>query len=182
MLVLTLAAATATTKFTTTAKVTTVFSTAEVEQCGNIRIPQMTVTPSGVLLAAQCRKANHTTNSTGLGDDMVRAKVVTKFSSDLGQTWGPMKVLTPIAHSHGQVVYDAVRKRVLLRGHPALKYGVLFVDGDDVTGGGLTLEHKIAGGMPDPRVPGDECAASGDDHAAPGDDDQLAFLEKCKSS
>ena len=54
-----------------------------------------------------------------------------------------------------------------------LKYGVLFVDGDDVTGGGLTLEHKIAEGMPDPRVPGDECAASGDDHAARGDDDHV---------
>ena len=55
-----------------------------------------------------------------------------------------------------------------------LKYGVLFVDGDDVTGGGSTLENKIAAGaMTDPRVPGDECAASGDDHAAPGDDDHV---------
>ena len=92
-----------------------IFTAAELQQCGNIRIPQMTVTPTGVLLSAQCRHANQTSGTpTKLGDNMIHAKVVTKFSDDFGVRWGPMQVLTPIAHSHGQVVYDAVRKRVLL--------------------------------------------------------------------
>ena len=38
----------------------TVFTKEEVAQCGDIRIPQMTVTPSGILLLAQCRDANTT--------------------------------------------------------------------------------------------------------------------------
>ena len=95
--------------------VTKVFTDAEVHQCGDIRIPQMTITPSGVLLVAQCRSANQTGDvRVDVRDNMVHAKVVTKLSADNGTTWGPMKVLTPIAHSHGQVVYDAVRQRVLL--------------------------------------------------------------------
>lgn len=89
----------------------TIFTAKEVGQCGDIRIPQMTATPSGILLAAQCRFANQ---SDDTGDDMVHAKVVTKFSADFGSTWGPMRVLTPIAHSHGQVVYDAIRRRTIL--------------------------------------------------------------------
>merc|ERR1719149_223735 len=85
-----------------------IFTADEVAQCGDIRIPQMTVTPSGILLAAQCRNANSSLENgfVGVGDNMVKSKVVTKFSKDHGITWGPMQVLTPISHSHGQVVYD----------------------------------------------------------------------------
>lgn len=98
----------------------TVFTKEEVAQCGDIRIPQMTVTPSGILLLAQCRDANTTLRTRSgqkgnLGDNMINAKVVSKFSTDAGLTWGPMRVLTPISHSHGQVVYDAQRKRVLMQ-------------------------------------------------------------------
>ena len=90
-----------------------VFSKEEVEACGKIRIPQMTVTPSGVLLVAQCRNAS---NGGLLQDNMLFAKVVTKHSADGGKTWGDMQVLTPErGHSHGQVVYDRLRKRVLLQ-------------------------------------------------------------------
>lgn len=92
-----------------------VFTQDEVKQCGDIRIPQMTVTPSGVLLAAQCRNANSSSNAGQLGDNMIHAKVVTKFSRTHGTTWEPMRVLTPVAFSHGQVVYDAVRNHTLLQ-------------------------------------------------------------------
>ena len=91
-------------------KLTTVFSNSEVALCGRLRIPQMTVTPRGLLLVAQCRDAGQS------NDNMLHSKVVTKFSPDNGTTWGKMVVLTPhIGHSHGQVVYDAVRKQVLLQ-------------------------------------------------------------------
>ena len=34
--------------------------------------------------------------------DMSEANVVSKFCSDMGETWGPMHILTPRAgHSHG---------------------------------------------------------------------------------
>ncbi len=98
-----------------------VFTADEVAQCGNIRIPQITVTPHGVLLLGQCRKANASLSSQRhhdhpLFDDQSQAKVVSKFSPDFGKTWtAPMRVLTPRpGHSHGQVVYDRVRNRVLL--------------------------------------------------------------------
>lgn len=104
---------------------TTVFSDEEVAQCVDIRIPQMTVTPRGVLLLAQCRVANASAPSDAalgkdlpeptVGDDQSRAKVVSKFSEDYGKTWTAMRVLTPEpGHSHGQVVYDRVRNRVLM--------------------------------------------------------------------
>ena len=52
---------------------------------------------------------------------MIYSKVVTKKSADFGKTWSSMRVLTPISYSHGQVVYDAVRKRTLLhyQHHPS---------------------------------------------------------------
>ena len=97
---------------------TPVFTAEEVSQCGDIRIPEVTVTPTGVLLLAQCRYAN----ASGVGkgrrrlDDMSHAKVLTKFSEDFGKTWGPMTVLTPKrGHSHPQAVYDRKRKQVLLQ-------------------------------------------------------------------
>ena len=92
-----------------------IFTEAEVASCGKIRIPQMTVTPSGVLLVAQCRMANMTTPTGGLDDDQHLATVVSKFSTDGGLTWGAMKTLTGVGYSHGQVVYDAVRQRVLMQ-------------------------------------------------------------------
>ena len=94
-----------------------VFTDEEVKQCGDIRIPEMTVTPSGVLLLAQCRQANISSSRAGRRlDDQSQAKVVTKFSHDMGKTWGPMVVLTKErGHSHGQAIYDRIRKRVLLQ-------------------------------------------------------------------
>ena len=98
----------------------TIFSENEVSECGDIRIPQMTVTPSGVLLLAQCRQANASKSSSKRRrrlDDQSEAKVVKKFSADFGDSWSPMEVLTPdhAGYSHGQVVYDAVRKQVLMQ-------------------------------------------------------------------
>ena len=91
-----------------------VFQRNETDLCGyehGIRIPQMTVTPTGILLVGQCRNA-----VSGLGDDMSNAKIVSKFSPDMGKTWGPMKILSPRkGYSHGQVVYDRIRKRVLFQ-------------------------------------------------------------------
>jgi|EP01046_Picozoa_sp_COSAG06_P000592 hypothetical protein len=89
-----------------------VFPPSEVAMCQLIRTPQMTVTPTGVLLTAQCRvaAANGTVN-----DDQHSAKVVSKFSRDMGRTWGPMQELTPRGYSHGIAVYDRIRKRVLLQ-------------------------------------------------------------------
>ena len=91
--------------------ITAVFTDEEIAQCGDIRIPQMTVTPKGVLLLAQCRGS-----FDGIvGDDQTRAKVVSKFSADYGKTWSAMSVITPkVGHSHGQVVYDRIRDRVLM--------------------------------------------------------------------
>eukprot|EP00940_MAST-03C_sp_MAST-3C-sp2_P002036 g2036.t1 len=82
----------------------------------------MTVTPNGVLLLAQCRQANVSESSSSSLlrrrlDDQSKAKVISKFSSDNGTTWGPMRVLSPegVGFSHGQAVYDRVRRRVLLQ-------------------------------------------------------------------
>ena len=91
-----------------------VFTNEEIAQCGDIRVPQMTVTPEGVLLLAQCRVANATHDDI-VGDDQSRAKVVSKFSADYGKTWSAMRVITPEAgHSHGQIVFDRKRNRVLM--------------------------------------------------------------------
>lgn len=102
-----------------------VFTDEEVAQCGDIRIPEMTVTPTGVLLLAQCRNANSTASSGRRRlDDMSHAKVLTKRSTDMGKTWDePMTVLTPKrGHSHPQAVYDRVRKQVILQyqHHPSV--------------------------------------------------------------
>ena len=94
-----------------------VFTQDELYECGGeIRIPQMTVTPSGVLLIGQCRKTNSSAAHVGLGDDQTHCRVLSKFSSDNGLTWSPMKILTPeVGHSHGVAVYDSVRKQTLLQ-------------------------------------------------------------------
>ena len=46
-----------------------------------------------------------------------------KFSEDFGDTWSSMEVLTPQhgGFSHGQVVYDRIRKHVIMqfRYHPS---------------------------------------------------------------
>eukprot|EP01045_Picozoa_sp_COSAG04_P027759 COSAG04_NODE_4133_length_2278_cov_1.368518_1_plen_330_part_10 len=86
-----------------------VFPPSEVAMCQLVRDPQMTVTPTGVLLIAQCRVADPA------DDDQHRAKVVSKFSPDFGRSWEPMRELTPMAHSHGTAIYDRVRRRVLLQ-------------------------------------------------------------------
>ena len=97
----------------------TVFTRAEADLCGyehGIRIPQMTLTPTGVLALGQCRNAQGAGGAGTLKDDMSQTKIVSKFSKDMGKTWGPMKFLTDkVGHSHGQVVYDRVRKRVLFQ-------------------------------------------------------------------
>lgn len=99
-----------------------VFTDEELSRCGakntpGIRIPQTTVTPSGVLLLAQCRQAVASPGAGGLEDDQSRARVISKFSHDNGTTWGPMQVLSGegVGFSHGQAVYDRKRKRVLLQ-------------------------------------------------------------------
>lgn len=95
-----------------------VFSPEEVRKCGKIRIPQMTVTPKGILLLGQCRYANDSLIETSepLHDDQRFAKVVTKFSVDNGTTWSAMQFLTPnIGYSHGQVIYDRLRNQVVLQ-------------------------------------------------------------------
>lgn len=98
-----------------------IFTAADVASCGKIRIPQMTVTPTGILLVAQCRTANMMSSSGGLDDDQHLSTVVSTFSRD-GLTWSPMVTLTAIGYSHGQVVYDAVRKRVIMQyqRHPSV--------------------------------------------------------------
>ena len=65
-----------------------VFTSEEVGQCRKIRIPELAVTPSQILLFAQCRDANGSSAVAGLRDDMVHAKVVSKASTDGGETWG----------------------------------------------------------------------------------------------
>ena len=46
-----------------------VFTAAEIKQCGDIRIPELTRTPSRILLFAQCRSANSSRSSTAAGKD-----------------------------------------------------------------------------------------------------------------
>lgn len=90
-----------------------VFSADEIAHCGRIRIPMMTWTPSRILLLGQCRDANSSASS--VGDDMIHAKVISKTSTDGGHTWHNYTVLTPISYSHGAVVYDAIRRRVVMQ-------------------------------------------------------------------
>jgi hypothetical protein len=94
-----------------------VFTADEVRQCGNIRIPELTVTPSRIIIWAQCRSAN-TSNSAALppfGDNMIHAKVVSKASSDLGESWTNWTVHTPVQYSHGKAIFDRVAKQVVLQ-------------------------------------------------------------------
>ena len=69
----------------------TVFTRAEADLCGyehGIRIPQMTLPPTGVLALDGCG----TRGAGGAGtlkDDMSQTKIVSKFSMNMGKTWGP---------------------------------------------------------------------------------------------
>ena len=96
-----------------------VFTAEEVRQCGRIRTPEITVTPSRLLLFAQCRSANASVGSTAdtsrAFDNMVHAKVVSKASIDNGRTWANFTVHTPVAHSHGAAIYDRVAKQVVFQ-------------------------------------------------------------------
>ena len=107
-----------------------IFTAAEVAQCGNIRIPELTVTPSRILLFAQCRLANVSAPAdlrgdlrgdlraglrAGVGDDMIHAKVISKASSDGGRSWENFTVLTGVSHSHGAAIYDRVTQRVVFQ-------------------------------------------------------------------
>jgi hypothetical protein len=96
-----------------------VFTPAEVAECGDIRIPELTLTPSRLLLFAQCRNANGSHPGAalhaGLGDNMIRAKVISKTSSDGGKSWENFTVHTPVSHSHGAAIYDRVAKQVVLQ-------------------------------------------------------------------
>ena len=96
-----------------------VFTDSEIKQCGGlIRIPELTMTPSRILLFAQCRHAreNHTAsnpNLANLGDNMLRAKVVSKASADGGKTWHNWTIHTKdVGHSHGKAIYDRIAKQV----------------------------------------------------------------------
>ena len=106
-----------------------VFTADEVRQCGRIRTPEITVTPSRLLLFAQCRSANASTLGSAadasLGsavdasralDNMLHAKVVSKSSTSSGRTWANFTVHTPAAHSHGAAIYDRVAKQVVSHG------------------------------------------------------------------
>lgn len=94
-----------------------VFTAEEVSQCGRIRIPELTRTPSRILLFAQCRFANQSGSAglRGAMDDMTHAKVISKASRDGGRTWGDFTVHTPLKYSHGAAIYDRVAKQVVLQ-------------------------------------------------------------------
>jgi Neuraminidase (sialidase) len=101
-----------------------VFTPGEIAQCGHIRIPDIAVTPTRMILVAQCRDANTSKDTHAestplqrlpITDNMLNAKVVTKSSTDGGNTWHNWTILTPISYSHGALVYDAVNKQVVLQ-------------------------------------------------------------------
>ena len=108
-----------------------VFTADEVAECGDIRIPELTVTPSRLLLFAQCRtylpgnlqkkKKNSSTRfpllvpESNVGDNMIHATVISKMSTDNGRTWTNFTVHTPISFSHGAAIYDALAKQVVLQ-------------------------------------------------------------------
>ena len=98
-----------------------VFTPDEVRQCGKIRIPELTVTPSRIIVWAQCRSANTSGSAAApagpprLGDNMVHAKVVSKASSDNGASWTNWTVHTPVQYSHGKAIFDRVARQVVLQ-------------------------------------------------------------------
>ena len=46
---------------------------------------------------------------------MVQAKVVSKSSTDWGETWSNFTVHTPVSYSHGAALYDRVTEKVVLQ-------------------------------------------------------------------
>lgn len=88
--------------------------------CGQIRTPELTITPSRILLIGQCRNGNVTRNghdSESFGDDMRPDRLVLIASTDGGQTWDPdsIQVISDRGCSVGVAQYDALRKQVILQ-------------------------------------------------------------------
>lgn len=90
-----------------------VFTAKEVAQCGKIRIPELTQTPSRIIIWAQCRSANASSSSSF--DNMLHAKVVSKMSTDHGKSWSNWTIHTPKQYSHGKGIYDRVAKTVVFQ-------------------------------------------------------------------
>jgi hypothetical protein len=99
-----------------TVNATMAFTPNDTAACAEIRTPELVLTPSAVLLFAQCRHSKkENTRGAQYGDDFRQTKMIMKRSTDMGKTWGAMSYISPIDTGVGVAIYDEDTKTVILQ-------------------------------------------------------------------